>query len=141
MTKRITIINGPNLNLLGRRTPEIYGNQTLAELEAELRAAFPQVELQFRQSNREGEIIDWLQQADGQDGIVLNGGAFSHYSLAIRDAIEAIATPVVEVHLSNLAAREAFRQVSLFSAVCRGSIVGLGKAGYELALRYLTETA
>ncbi len=137
MKKRITIINGPNLNLLGQRDPEIYGSETLEQIQDRMRERFPEMELDFRQSNHEGELIDWLQQTQEQDGVILNAGALSHTSLAIRDAIEAIHTPVIEVHLSNIAARESFRHKSLLSAVCRGAITGLGSEGYLLALQYL----
>jgi len=137
MKKRITIINGPNLNLLGQRDPEIYGSETLEQIQDRMRERFPEMELDFRQSNLEGELIDWLQQTQEQDGVILNAGALSHTSLAIRDAIEAIHTPVIEVHLSNIAARESFRHKSLLSAVCRGAITGLGSEGYLLALQYL----
>jgi 3-dehydroquinate dehydratase II len=137
MNKKITIINGPNLNLLGKRDPEIYGSDTLEQIEAQMRERFQEMELSFKQSNHEGDLIDWLQQAQGQDGLILNAGALSHTSYTIRDAIEAIQTPVIEVHLSNVAARESFRHKSLLSAVCRGAITGLGAEGYLLALQYL----
>ncbi|MBL7033441.1 MAG: type II 3-dehydroquinate dehydratase [Candidatus Delongbacteria bacterium] len=139
MTSTITIINGPNLNLLGRRQPEIYGRENLDQLAARLQTAYPDCELIFLQSNHEGQLVDWLQQAAGQTGIILNAAGLSYSSVAIRDAVEAINTPVVEVHLSNIAAREPFRRQSLISAVCRGTITGLGGKGYLLALQYLME--
>lgn len=138
----IEVINGPNLNLLGKREPEIYGTDTLEDIERMIRndLAGESVSLQFRQSNGEGEIIGMLHAARferGADGIVLNPGAYTHYSLAIRDAVASIAIPVIEVHLSNIHAREAFRQVSLVAGVCKGRIEGLGWRGYLHAIRYL----
>ena len=133
---KIIIINGPNLNLLGKREPDIYGRQNFEGYFLQLQEHFPDIELQYFQSNHEGAIIDKLQEVGfSHDGIVLNGGAFPHTSLAIADAIAAIETPVVEVHISNVYAREAFRHHSWFSANCRGLIVGLGLKGYELAIR------
>ena len=138
MKHRILIINGPNLNLLGRREPAVYGSETLDEILDRLDAAFPDVELDRYQSNSEGEIIDRLHGA-GFDrsyaGIVLNAGAYTHTSLAIADAIAAIDLPVVEVHLSNIFAREEIRRRSLIAAVCSGSISGFGAKSYELAVR------
>ena len=133
--KKIEIINGPNLNLTGVREPEIYGTTTMEELVAQLRALFPEAEIGYYQSNVEGEIINRLQAVGfSADGIVLNAGGYSHTSVAIRDAIAAIRTPVVEVHISNIYAREEFRQRSLLSDVCRGVVCGLGLAGYRLAV-------
>lgn len=139
----ILILNGPNLNLLGTREPEVYGHGTLADLEAALRRAFPEVAFSFFQSNHEGALVDRLHQArtDGTDGIVFNPGAYTHTSIALRDAIAAIGVPVVEVHLSNVHAREAFRHHSMLAPVCAGQIVGLGRAGYHLAVRYFVEGA
>ena len=135
---KLLIINGPNLNLLGTREPEIYGEETFEEYLLILQQEFPTITINYFQSNHEGEIIDKLQEANyDYEGIVLNGGAYSHSSIAIRDTIAAIEPPVVEVHISNVYAREAFRQHSYFSAVCEGVIVGLGLRGYELAVRYL----
>ena len=140
---RITIINGPNLNLLGKREPQTYGTSTLWDLENHLREKFPKIKLEFYQSSSEGAIIDFLQKAmDGSvAGIVLNAGAYSHYSLAIRDAVAMLPVPVVEVHISNTYAREEFRRTSVLSAVCKGIIAGLGIEGYELAVQYLVSSA
>lgn len=128
----ILIINGPNLNLLGEREPEIYGNHSFLSFLTDLKREF-KGEISYFQSNGEGDIIDQLQQAN-VDGIILNAGGYTHTSVAIRDCIAAIATPVVEVHISNLAQRESFRHDSLITAVCKGSIMGFGLAGYRLAL-------
>jgi len=129
---------GPNLGALGTRDPETYGGETLAEITdaVERRAVEIGHVVTWRQSNHEGELVDWLlaAQADGTDVVVLNPGALSHYSYALRDAIEACELPVIEVHMSNIAARETFRHTSVVSAVCRGTISGLGAAGYHLAL-------
>jgi 3-dehydroquinate dehydratase-2 len=129
---------GPNLGALGRRDPETYGSETLAAIMegVERRASDTGHVVTWRQSNHEGELVDWLLAArdDGIEAIVLNPGALSHYSYALRDAIEASGLPVVEVHMSNIAAREVFRHTSVVSGVCRGTISGLGAAGYHLAL-------
>lgn len=137
----LLVLNGPNLNLLGTREPEIYGAGTLADLEADLRAAFPEVTFAFFQSNHEGALIDRLHAArtESVDGVICNAGAFTHTSIALRDAIAGTGLRVVEVHLSNVHAREPFRHHSHLSAVCAGSIVGLGRAGYHLATRYFVE--
>lgn len=138
---KLLVVNGPNLNMLGKREPEIYGSTTLEDLERDLAARFPQVDFSFFQSNQEGELIDALQQAD-VDGIVLNGAGFTHTSVALRDGIASIQTPVVEVHISNIHAREAFRHQSLTAGVCVGSISGLGIEGYALAVQFfLSRTA
>lgn len=140
---RIYIINGPNLNLLGKREPHIYGNLSFDEYFSGLQKMFKnQAELFYYQSNHEGFTIDQLHQAmDEQvDGIVLNAGAYTHTSVAIRDAIAAIKIPVIEVHISNVHAREAFRHTSLIAPVCCGSIVGLGLKGYEMAVRFFLKT-
>lgn len=138
MMKKIHIINGPNLNLLGKREPSIYGVQSFDEVLSSLRAAYPNVEISYFQSNHEGAMIDDLQkQGFAADGIVLNAGAYTHTSIAIADAIAAIESPVIEVHISNVHARESFRQHSYLSAYCEGSIVGLGVKGYDLAIQYL----
>lgn len=135
---KVLIINGPNLNLLGKRDPQQYGNKNLNEVNAFIKSYFKKVELTFSQFNSEGAIVEALQQADGEyDGVVLNAAAYTHYSIAIHDAIEAITLPVVEVHISNIAARESFRHHSVISRVCQGSIVGLGIYGYVLAVQAL----
>lgn len=139
---RVLVIHGPNLNLLGDREPEIYGTQTLDDVNDLIAAAAGELGIDVRceQYNGEGEIVDALQAARRQyDAIAINPAAYSHYSVAIADAIAAIGIPVVEVHLSNLAAREEFRRVSITARACRGSIAGLGPAGYALALRALKE--
>jgi 3-dehydroquinate dehydratase-2 len=135
--KKILIINGPNLNLLGKREPEIYGNQSFEDYYKILKKQFPTLSLKYFQSNHEGEILDMLHKVGfSYDGIVLNGGAFTHTSIAIADAIAAITSPVIEVHISNVHAREEFRHHSYFSKHCAGIIVGMGLKGYELALRF-----
>ena len=134
---KILIVNGPNLNLLGTREPQIYGNVSFENYFAELKSKFD-CELEYFQSNVEGEIINKLQQSYA-DGIILNGGGYSHSSVAIRDCISSILIPVVEVHISNIAGRESFRHDSLLSPVCAGCIVGFGLKGYELAIRFFTE--
>ena len=134
------VVNGPNLNLLGTREPEIYGTRTLADLEQAVQAKAKTlgIETTFYQSNSEGEIIDFLQQtAPGSLGIVINPGALSHYSLALYDCLQALALPVVEVHISNIHAREEFRSRSVTGRAARGVITGLGFLGYDLALEYL----
>ena len=137
----ILIINGPNLNLLGTREPEIYGSATLEDLNKGLETAFPEVELEFFQSNHEGDLIDRLQKAAkaGVDGIVFNPAGYSHTSIALRDTIGAIGIPVVEVHISNIHARERFRHRSMTGAASVGQIAGLGVAGYHLAVSYLLD--
>ena len=133
--KKIEIINGPSLNLTGHREPEIYGHTTMEEMVARLRAQFPEVEIGYYQSNVEGEIINRLQEVGfTANGIILNAGGYSHTSVAIRDAVAAITTPVIEVHISNIYAREEFRRHSLLSEVCQGVICGLGLEGYRYAL-------
>ena len=137
---RLLVIHGPNLNLLGTRSPEIYGRCTLAEIDAELAqlGASLGASLECRQFNGEGDIVDALHAArEGCDGIILNPGAYAHYSHAIADAVSAIGVPVIEVHLSNVYARESFRRTSVVAPVCIGSIAGLGVQSYLLALRAL----
>jgi len=138
---RILVINGPNLNLLGKREPAIYGSTTLTDIENRLKKRFPNVQFEFFQSNHEGALIDQVQKAiDGTfDGVVINPGAYSHYSYAIRDAIAALKTPVVEVHISNIHAREEFRRHSVITPVCKGVVAGFGDMGYELAVKFLVE--
>ncbi len=135
---RIAIINGPNLNLLGVREPEIYGTQTFDSYMEQLQSIFPNISFTYYQSNVEGELVNQLQKVGfDYDGIVLNAGAYTHTSVAIGDAIAAITTRVVEVHISNVAAREDFRKMNNYiSAKCKGTITGLGLKGYELAVRW-----
>ena len=136
--KHIEIINGPNLNLTGRREPEVYGTTTMEEVIDGLRKMFPDVEISYYQSNVEGELIDRIQQAGfGADALVVNLGGYSHTSVALRDALLAVPAPKVEVHISNIFAREEYRHNSLITSVCRGMICGLGLQGYELAIRSL----
>ncbi len=136
---RVLVINGPNLNLLGRREPGVYGSESLADVEQRVRGRAEQLgcEVEFRQSNLEGEIVGWLQEAgdgSGFDAVVMNPGAFTHYSYAIRDAISGARVRLYEVHISNVHAREEFRHHSVVSAVAAGIVVGMGTIGYELAL-------
>ncbi len=145
MSKPIYVLNGPNLNLLGTREPEIYGSETLAEIEARVRRRAGSVPVRFRQTNHEGELVDWVQEAAAEGrAIVLNAGAYTHTSVALHDALRACACPVIEVHLSNPAARESFRRRNYVAPLASGSIAGLGGHGYELALDAaltLTDTA
>jgi len=132
---KLIIINGPNLNLLGIREKGIYGEQTFEEYLKILKTKFPSIELEYYQSNVEGELINKLQEVGfSYDGILLNAGGYTHTSVAIRDAIAAISTPVIEVHISNIYAREEFRNTSLIAAKCKGSISGFGMDSYRLAL-------
>jgi len=134
---KVLFLNGPNLNLLGTREPEIYGRLTLADIEAEVRARAGQlnVAVDFLQSNVEGELVTWIQQAKGRyDVIVLNAAAYTHTSVALRDAIAATGVPTIEIHLSNVHAREEFRHTSLIAPVCRGQICGFGAKSYILGL-------
>ncbi|MEO0339780.1 MAG: type II 3-dehydroquinate dehydratase [Bacteroidota bacterium] len=134
---QLLIINGPNLNLLGKREPEIYGTQTFEDYFVELKTTYPDVDLQYFQSNHEGAIIDKIHEVGFSfEGVILNGGAYTHTSLAIADAIAGVTTPFVEVHISNIHAREAFRHHSYSAANCIGSIIGLGLKGYNLAIEY-----
>lgn len=135
---KIAIINGPNLNLLGKREPSVYGNQPFEMYMEKLIAQFPQIEFTYCQSNVEGEIVNAIQQYGfSTDGIVLNPAAYTHTSVAIGDAVAAITAPVVEVHISNVRGREEFRKLSYVSGVVDGSIAGLGLMGYELAVQWL----
>jgi 3-dehydroquinate dehydratase II len=134
---KILFLNGPNLNLLGKREPKIYGRATLADIEAKVRKRATQLKvgIDFRQSNLEGELVDWIQQAKGEfDVIVINAAAYTHTSIALRDAIAAVGIPAIEIHLSNVHAREEFRHKSLIAPVCCGQISGFGEKSYILAL-------
>lgn len=139
---KIAIINGPNLNLLGQREPDIYGSKGFDFFIEELKLAYPNVVFHYFQSNIEGELVDALQKfGAAADGIILNPAAYTHTSVAIGDAIAAIKAPVIEVHISNVHAREDFRKISHVSAKAVGSIIGLGLAGYKLAVEYFLHTA
>ena len=136
--KHIEIINGPNLNLTGRREPEIYGSVTMEQYLDELRQSFPEVQIGYHQSNVEGEIINRIHEVGfSADGIIINVGGYSHTSVALHDALAAVPAPAIEVHLSNIFAREEYRHHSLLTSACRGIICGLGLKGYELALNAL----
>ena len=137
MTDTIFVLNGPNLNLLGTREPRIYGNQTLADIGGmlERRAKALKLTLDIRQSNHEGVLVDWLHEAMAKaSAVIVNGGGYAHTSIAIRDAVAALAIPLIEVHLSNVYAREGFRRQSMIAQVARGSIAGFGPLSYVLAL-------
>ena len=138
---RILVINGPNLNLLGKREPEKYGSQSLWDVESGLKKKFPDIKFEFYQSNVEGELVNFLQKGIEAmvDGIILNAGGYTHTSVAIRDAVAAVKVPVIEVHLTNTQAREEFRHTSLIAPVCKGTIAGFGVLSYELAVRALAE--
>ena len=135
---KVLFLNGPNLNLLGTREPGVYGNATLKDIESRVRteASHLGIEIEFRQSNIEGDLVTWIQESRGSfDVIVLNAAAYTHTSVAIRDAIAAVKTPTIEIHLSNTAAREEFRHQSLIAPVCKGVISGFGPESYILGLR------
>ena len=137
MSATVLVLNGPNLNLLGTREPEIYGTDTLATIEAacQKRAKTLGLEVEFRQSNNEGELVDWVQEASGSfSGLIVNAGAYTHTSVALLDALLATDLPIIEVHLSNIHQRDEFRQISYVSKAADGVICGLGGVGYELAL-------
>ena len=135
---KILIINGANLNLLGIRQPEIYGTKSFEEYLGALRARYSEYIIDYYQSNIEGELVDKLQRADGiYDGVVLNAGGYTHTSVVLRDAVAAISTPVVEVHISSILAREEFRHVSMIAPVARGTVMGFGMESYRLAVEYL----
>lgn len=139
---RILVLNGPNLNLLGRRSPEVYGSSTLADVEDQMRRAAVELEceVECRQSNHEGDLVSWIGESMGvMDGLIINPAAYTHTSVALRDAIEGTGIPAVEVHLSNIQAREEFRHRSLIAPVCIGQLCGFGVAGYVLALRALAQ--
>lgn len=133
---KIIIINGPNLNLLGKREPDVYGSETFDSFFSQLKKAFPQMELSYFQSNIEGELIDKIQEVGfSYDGIILNAAAYTHTSIGIGDAVKAIQTPVIEVHISNTFARESFRHQSYISPNAKGIIIGFGLQSYKLALQ------
>ena len=135
MVKPIYVLGGPNLNLLGTREPDIYGRDTLEDIHARLKAQAGDTPIEARQTNSEGELVTWIQEASREaSAVILNAGAYTHTSVALHDALRACAVPVVEVHLSNPAAREAFRQVNYVAPAVNASIAGLGAYGYELAL-------
>ena len=145
----ILIINGPNLNRLGVRKPEIYGSKTMAQILLEIQRQWPEVHFVYRQSNHEGDLIDWIQepsrpraslQPSDVAGIVLNAGGYSHTSVALRDAVEECEVPVVEVHISDISKREPFRRNSLLTDVCAHSIIGKGTDGYQLGVEWLLDT-
>jgi 3-dehydroquinate dehydratase-2 len=136
---RVLVLNGVNLAALGERSPEVYGEQTLGDIEQQLQSAFPDVELEFRQTDHEGELVAWIHEAAGSDGLVLNPGAWTHYSYAIHDALEAVSAPKVEVHLSNVHSREEWRRSSVVSPVVDAVVAGMGAEGYLAAIRYILE--
>lgn len=134
---KIQIINGPNLDLLGKREPEVYGSQSFEDYLESLRSQFPEIQIDYFQSNIEGEIIDKIHEVGFSfDGILLNAGGYTHTSVAISDAIAGVTTPVVEVHISNIYKREEFRHKSIISKSCVGMVSGLGLKGYQLAIQY-----
>ena len=135
---KILILNGPNLNRLGMRKPEIYGTRTMAQILLDIQRKWPEVFFTYAQSNHEGDLIDQIQAFEG-DGIVLNAGGYSHTSVALRDAVEECGIPVVEVHISDITKREAFRQKSLLTEVCAYSIIGQGTDGYAQAVKWIAD--
>lgn len=134
---RVFVLNGVNLGALGERRPEVYGHQTLADIEKYLRAKFPDVEIEFRQTDYEGEFVGWAREAAVSDGLVVNPGAWTHYSYAIHDALEAVSVPKVEVHLSNVHGREEWRRRSVISPAVDAVVAGMGADGYRVALDYV----
>lgn len=138
--KKILILNGPNLNTIGVREPNVYGYIPINDYIDNIRSEFPDLEIHIMQSNHEGDLIDFIQESgrNGYDAIILNAGGYSHTSVALRDAIASIGVPVIEVHISNIFAREEFRHKSLISPVCKGTICGFGLGSYRLALYYIT---
>ena len=137
---KILILNGPNLNRLGMRKPEIYGTRTMAQILLDIQRQWPEVHFVYRQSNHEGDLIDWIQEANSQyDGIILNAGGYTHTSVALRDAVEESEVPVVEVHISDISQREPFRQHSLLTDVCAHSIIGQGTDGYAQAVKWILD--
>lgn len=146
---KVLILNGPNLNRLGTRKPEIYGTRSMAQILLDIQRQWPDVHFVYKQSNHEGDLIDWIQEANSQEpiangqeptGIVLNAGGYSHTSVALRDAVEESEVPVVEVHISDITKREPFRRTSLLTDVCAHSIIGKGVKGYEEAVQYIITT-
>lgn len=138
--QRIIIINGPNLNLLGKREPDVYGNRSFDDFLVELRSKFSSITIDYYQSNHEGELIDCIQETEGKyDAIVINPGGYTHTSVAIADALKAVSTKAIEVHISNISSREGFRAQSITSAGCDGMIAGLGLDSYTLAIEHLIE--
>ena len=131
------MLNGVNLGALGERRPEVYGHQTLADIEKYLRAEFPDVEIEFRQTDCEGEFVGWVREAAASDGLAVNPGAWTHYSYAIHDALEAVSVPKVEVHLSNVHGREEWRRRSVISPAVDAVVAGMGADGYRVALDYV----
>ncbi len=138
---RIFILNGVNLGSLGERRPEVYGQKTLSDIEHHLRHAFPDIELEFRQTNHEGEFIAWIQEAANSDGLILNPGAWTHYSYTVYDALETVSAPKVEVHLSNVHSREGWRRESVISPAVDAVVAGMGAYGYRAAVGYVLGAA
>ncbi len=143
---RIVIINGPNLNLLGRREVSIYGTKSMEQILVDIQRAYPEVYFEYRQSNHEGELIDWIQEVgllkwnqEAANGIILNAGGYTHTSVALRDAVACSQVPIVEVHISDISRRESFRQFSLLTDVCAHAIIGQGTDGYQQATEWLIE--
>ena len=136
---KIYVLNGPNLNRLGKRNPAIYGGKSMEQVMVEIQQALPDVWFEYRQSNHEGDLIDWIQEANDKQiaGIVLNAGGYTHTSIALRDAVEDSTIPVVEVHISDIRQRETFRRQSLLTDVCRFSVIGKGTNGYKEAVDYI----
>ena len=141
---RIVIINGPNLNLLGRREVNIYGTKSMEQILVDIQRAYPEVYFEYRQSNHEGELIDWIQEVgllkwnqEAANGIILNAGGYTHTSVALRDAVACSQVPIVEVHISDISRRESFRQFSLLTDVCAHAIIGQGTDGYQQAIEWL----
>lgn len=138
---KILILNGPNLNRLGTRKPEIYGSRTMAQILLEIQRNWPDVHFVYKQSNHEGDLIDWIQEPNGVAGIVLNAGGYSHTSVALRDAVEESEVPVVEVHISDIHAREPFRNTDLLADVCARTVIGHGTDGYKEAVEHILSLA
>ena len=138
---KILILNGPNLNRLGIRKPEIYGSRTMAQILLDIQRNWPDVHFVYKQSNHEGDLIDWIQEANDVTGIVLNAGGYSHTSVALRDAVEESEVPVVEVHISDIHAREPFRNIDLLADVCAHTIIGHGTDGYKEAVEHIIAIA